>query len=961
MPRIVMTLAACATALGVAGGSSALAAGSSVPSLSQPLPGSDRLPNGWGLHPAGRQVLTTRATTGVWVSPDGRTAYATTSGIFDEAVVHVDGTTLQPTPTLVSDTYQGVLADTLGNVWVSGGPADAVWQFKAAGPALIDARQAGAAPDTPNRGIPATGYPGNMLLAGSELLVAGNLSVPSSVVAAAGGGTCPTGSAICSVVNTVDVSNPDATSPAVHAIPVGRDAYGLAYRRASSTLYVTNWADQTNPARSGGLGTGTVSVVKLNADGTGSETQVVPVGKGPTGLALSRDGSTLVVADSDTDQVSVLAVDPSTGRLTPRQTLSVAPAPGGPLGAAPVAVSMSPDGRYVYVALAGLDAVEVFRLSHGVLSPIAQKVAASFDGRTVRRVAVPASYIPTGWYPDALALGPRPSGTGQRLFVANLRGEGAGPGYYGQTEPLVGSSTEGSLSVIDLPSAGAAWRRALTRWTGQVVSNDQLAPLYDRSLKDPASDACLPAPLPNGGAASSALLCRAQQGKLAARSLHVVIIESENKTFDAYFGDTAGKLSNATADPAYTEYGNAVTTNQHNLAYTYSVNDNFWNEGAESSVLGHSWLSGAYTTVDRELTWGMDYAENLRGQRSNGQYGTTPLSLSGPSSSAVNAQEQQMLDPRTLLIDRAYDAGLSVRLLGTDIGPGSPVAAAGDQVPQNLWGEGGSGVSSDLAWPDVDRAAMFLDGRTISHAWDTFDGPPPANFGKQISFSPADYQKFSLGAWTAAYAGCAHAGGSDASCQHSMPNLLYMQLPENHTYDLSNAFNPLDPTPQSMVADNDYAIGKIIEGLSHSPFWKNTIVFMTEDDNQFTGDHVDIHRTFLLTAGGMARQLGAQGRAASQTGSFPSVDKTTEVLLGLKPMTLFDARAVPLQQAVADTTGASTAPYSAVYPPTPFLAGRTDNPVSGQPALPGLPAVPAVPPVPGQPVVPGQPSLPGVP
>jgi hypothetical protein len=476
--------------------------------------------------------------------------------------------------------------------------------------------------------------------------------------------------------------------------------------------------------------------------------------------------------------------------------------------------------------------------------------------------------------------------------------------------------------------------RALARWTGQVVTNDQIAPLYAHSVKDPASDACVPAPLPNGGEVASRLLCLAQQGKLDPHPLHVLIIESENKTFDSYFGDTAARLRNANADPAYTEYGDSVTTNQHNLAYTYSVNDNFWNEGAESSVLGHSWLSGAYTTLDRELTWGMDYSQNLRGQRSSGQYGTTPLSLSGPSSSAVNNQEQLMLDPRTLLIDQAYNAGLSVRLLGTDIGPGSPVATAGDQVPQSLWGEANSGVSSDLAWPDVDRAAMFLNGKTISHAWDTFDGPPPTNFGKQISFSPSDYQRFSLSAWTAAYNRCATAGGSDAACQQSMPNLVYMQLPENHTYDLSNAFNPLDPTPQSMVADNDYAIGEVIQGLSRSPFWKNTIAFMTEDDNQFTGDHVDIHRTFLLTAGGMASQLGAHGRTATQTGSFASIDKTTEVLLGLKPMTLFDARAAPLQQVVADTTGASTTPFAAVYPPTPFLAGRADSPAPGQPGLP---------------------------
>jgi len=419
------------------------------------------------------------------------------------------------------------------------------------------------------------------------------------------------------------------------------------------------------------------------------------------------------------------------------------------------------------------------------------------------------------------------------------------------------------------------------------------------------------------------VLCGVQRGSIDPRALHVVIIEAENKTFDSYFGDTAARLTDANADPAYAEYGQAVTTNQHNLAETYNVDDNFWNEGAEASTLGHSWLSGSYTTLDRELTWGPDYSQNLRGQRSNGQYGASPGTLSGASDPAVNAQEQTMLDPRRLLIDEAFSAGRSVRLLGTDINPESPTAAAGDQVPQNLWGESGSGVSSDLAWPDVDRAAMFLHGTTVSHAWDAFDGPtPPPNFGKRLSFSPVDDRKFTLDGWASAYRRCAAAGGTDASCQAAMPNLTYMQLPENHTYDVSNVFNPLDPTPASMVADNDYAIGEIIAGLSATPFWKNTIVFVTEDDNQFTGDHVDIHRTFLLSAGGLARPLGARGHVATQVGSFASIDKTTEILLGLKPLTLFDARAAPLQQAVADTTGATTTPYTAVFPPTPFLAGH---------------------------------------
>ncbi|MHB1787262.1 MAG: YncE family protein, partial [Acidimicrobiales bacterium] len=499
-------------------------------SLSEPLPGSDRMPNGWGLHPAGTQVLTNRGTTGVVVSPDGKSIYATTSGIFEEAVVHIDAATLLPTPTLASDTYQGVLADAAGNVWVSGGPANAVWQYKAVGPALVDVRQAGVVPDTPNRGIPVTGYPGNMVMAGPWLAVAGNLSVPNSVVTSASrGGSCAQ-SDICSVINLVDASNPDAMSPPVHAIPVGRDAYGLAYRSARGTapdtLYVSNFADQTNPRRSGGAGVGTVSVVSLDrATGTGTETQVLPVGMGPAGLALSPDGRTVVTADSGSDQLSVLAVNPATAKLSPSQVVSVA-APRSPLGTTPVGVAFSPDGKYLYVTLAGLNAVEVFAVSNGKVAALPQKVRASFEGRT-HVVGVPGTYIPTGWYPDAMAVGPEPSGHGQRLYVANLRGEGSGPGFYGQVEPLVGSSTEGSVSAIDLPIGAKGLAGALQHWTAQVVNNDQLGPLYSQSFQDPATNACLAAPLPNGSTAHSDLICKASKGVLNPKDHHVVIIDAE--------------------------------------------------------------------------------------------------------------------------------------------------------------------------------------------------------------------------------------------------------------------------------------------------------------------------------------------------------------------------------------------------------------------------------------------------
>jgi DNA-binding beta-propeller fold protein YncE len=915
----VRRVTAVVLALGLVSAGAARAVGPPGPAaVNALLPGGVRMPNGWALNPAGTQVVTDRAPTGVTVAPDGHAAYAVTSGIFTEAVEAVDAKSLVAVPTTVGSAYQGVAADGTGNVWASGGPDNVVHQYTAVGPALVDIRQAGPVPGSPSLGIPVTGYPGTMLLAGHLLFVAGNLSVPAAVAKTASHGAVGcANSDICSVINVVDVSSPLATSPVVNAIPVGRDAFGLAYRPASRTLYVANWADQTNPARAGGAGT--VSVVSVSPAGSGREVQVIPVGKGPTGVALSPDGHTLAVADSDSDQISLLSIG-SDGMVTGTRVVAVGVRPGAPLGSAPVAVSFSPDGSLLYAALSGLNALEVLT---GDGQPIPESVTVPYQGRKVS-VRVPATYVPTGWYPDAMAIAPGQSGSGTRLYVANLRGEGAGPGlFYGQLEPVVGSGTEGSLSVIDVPAAASARAQAFASWTSQVVANDQLAPVWDAQLADPAADSCLPAPLPGGGQAVSSLLCDAQQGRLDPRPLHVVQIMAENKTFDSYFGDTKAQFPGANANPLYTLYGQPITPNQHQLAKQFNVADDFWNEGAESSVLGHSWLTGGYTTVANELGWGQSYDQKIRGNRPGGQYSGTVVG--GKSDPAVAAQEGTMLDPRARLVDLIANPaidhfGLTQRIYGTDVSSGS--AANADLAPQGLWGEGPtSPVDTDLAFPDVDRANMFLHGQTVSHAWDVLQGgAPPKTFGQTLAFSPADKAKYTLDSWTAAYQRCRQGGGSDATCQTAMPNYLYLQLPENHTFVVSNVFNPVDPTPQSMVADNDYAIGLIAQALSKSPFWQNTLFLVTEDDNQFTGDHVDLHRTFLLSAGGLARRLGPAGQVAKQTGSFPSVLKTVEVLFGLPPLTLFDWRATPLQDVLVPSLAARTpSTYQAVTPAVPFL------------------------------------------
>jgi DNA-binding beta-propeller fold protein YncE len=877
-------------------------------------------PNGWLLRPAGIQIDTPRAPTGVTVSPDAKTAYVVNSGIFDEQLVVIDAETLARTLAPATDLYMGVAADGAGNVWAAGGNRNKVWQFRAVGPAAVGTRHAGLIPGSPNIGISTVGYPGNMVLGpGNRLFVAGNLSVPQSFIATRDSlaGACPNGAPaakpICSVVNVIDVSNPMAQSPAVRLVPVGRDAYGLALKGGTANkLYVTNWADETNAARA--AGTGTVSIVNL-ASSHETELTKIAVGHRPTGIALSPDGSTLVVANTGDDTITIFSVGPS-GDLTLVDTKSVKTSADAPRGAAPIAVAFAPDGSYLFVALAGQNAVQV-RNADGTAIPRTVTVG---SGSGAQSVSVPNTYIPSGWFPSALATSPAPSGAGpMRLWVTNLKGIGGGPGFNGDAEPFMGSRTQGTVSAIDVAAS------SFDEWTATVVENNHWTQLFTVGAEDAASNSCLAAPLPSG-TAYSRLLCPAHRAAdgVDPHQLHVVYIVKENKTFDQYFGDIKPTLPDADADPTWLLYGEPVTTNQHNLARAFRLSDNFWSD-AEVSVTGHSWTSAGYATEHNEITWGPEYDMGIRGHRNSGQYDGQ---FSGPTDSDVRAAEGHLVEPEERLVDVFADSDYTFRIYSDDVEQDRPAAA--QQIPIGKWGIGSSTIhhGRDLDFPDTDRAEILLHGHVISNAW-TFCGvpctsppsPPPATFGNDFALTDSEKTKFTLDGWKGLYDECIGLGGTNASCQSAMPNFLYVALPVDHTL----GFNPYLPTPASMVANNDYAVGMIVDALSKSPFWKNTAIFVVEDDTQLAGDHVDSHRTFLLTAGGLARSGGTH--VSHQAGSFPALLKTIETLFGLEPFTIYDRGAVPLHDVLVEcltvsifcSNAAHTDNYDAVKPPVPFL------------------------------------------
>jgi len=823
-----------------------------------------RLPNGWCLSPAGANVDVLRFPLGIVPTSNGKVVVTSNSGGVQGLTV-IDQGTLQTSQTTAANLFMGVAETADHRVYAAGGNANRVFRYAFAGGTLasqdltedatfplhgaIDGAAGnlgqGAQVVPAVDGIRVTSYPGTLLSWGTYVLAAGTLSEPST--------TCPGKQPVCGFVSVVDTTSDTVVGRAA----VGRDPIGLAVDPVRKLLYVSNWADEAGR----GAGHGTVSVVSLADPTKPRELTTVRVGHHPVSVQLSADRRRLFVANTNDDSLSVLDVS---ARPRVVATESVKPLQGIPVGAHPDALALSPDGKTLFVALAGMNAVEVR------------------DGRTGARVAGRPMYIPTGWYPSALAV----TGTAKsyQLWVTNAKGTGPSMGYNGSVLAN-GTATNGTVSVVTLPvPAGTA-----NAWTSAVVRND--------SLDDVAVSPCAR----DQGIRVSAVLCP-PKGKRSPLK-HMVFVVTENKTFDQYFGDLPTSDTGYRADPAYVLYGQEVTPNHHKMATPYSLGDNFFSD-AEVSVTGHSWTSGAIATDHNERTWEADYDQGIRGTHGNGD----PLrgSLSDSQGAQIQAGEDELYDPEGGFVFEAF------RRAGA-----TPPSDHPGRLSMAIYGEGTARESGktmdvykapgwkngDIAYSDTCRVLTFRDGVAPDGPSPAFSqGSPPAGIATNDCDGRTLASAFTLKHWTEVY----NKTGRDI-----MPSFLYISLPQNHTL----ATTVGNPTPQSMVADNDYALGLLVDSLSHSPFWSSTAVLQTEDDTQVAGDHISALRDYLQVASPWARP-----GPNHQYGSMPALLRTIELVFGVRPISLFDRLAMPMHEAFLPSLSSrpNLSPYTAVKPAVPF-------------------------------------------
>jgi hypothetical protein len=314
---------------------------------------------------------------------------------------------------------------------------------------------------------------------------------------------------------------------------------------------------------------------------------------------------------------------------------------------------------------------------------------------------------------------------------------------------------------------------------------------------------------------------------------YVFYVIRENRTYDQVLGD----IPQGNGDPRLALFGNDVTPNAHALAQNFVLFDNFYVD-ADVSYNGHSFSTAAYATDYIEKLWQTGYGGRSAGPylAEGGGFFRNPFgNVSAPQSGYI--------------WDYAQRQGIGVRSYGEFVQnqtrlPNGDVTAVGT-VP------GLSGLVAPA------YAGWDLDIRD----------------NKRIDIWLKEFTQFQQ--------------------DRNLPQLSIIRLANDHT----NGSKPGAPTPRAMVAENDFALGRLVEAISNSPYWKESVVLALEDDAQSGPDHVDSHRSVLLVASPFVRRAAIDHTFYTTSG----VLRTIELVLGLPPMSQYDAAATPLYAAFQST------------------------------------------------------------
>lgn len=397
----------------------------------------------------------------------------------------------------------------------------------------------------------------------------------------------------------------------------------------------------------------------------------------------------------------------------------------------------------------------------------------------------------------------------------------------------------------------------IAKYTSQVFADNQWNGLADRNQKGSKNDKPVAVPTKIGA---------------PSKIKHVFVIVQENRTYDQVLGDDP----RGNGDAADAQFGQKVTPNAHAIAQQFPLIDNLYSAGTNSAV-GHTWLDAGFVNDYLERS----YANYVR------DYGQ-PDALVYPKSG--------------FLWDDAMAHGLSAHVWGE----------------YAEWYTDSSGTNFAGTWSDWYHDSQVLEGKIkgplnypLGHYTTHTDVP-----SLQKILSP-DFPNFQTRIPDQYRADLFSMDFKKYVKNNNLPNLNMLWVMDNHT----NGVNAGYPTPSAMAADNDLATGRIIDQISHSKYWKDSAIFVVQDDSQNGIDHVDGHRAPAYVVSPYAKR----GAVVNTYYSQDNITRTVEQILGIPPMNQLDMTAEPMYDVFTDKPNLT--PYNVQPNEIPL---NTMNPTAAQ-------------------------------
>jgi len=830
--------------------------------------GTTVLPNGRLITPAGKNIVTAPHPYGLTLSPDGNTVVTANSGTNPLSITIIrnilsDNPEVQQIPPGPS-TDRGVLASVFmglavspdnQKVYVAGGQTNTIYLFD-----LQTREKAGeiscATPDYPD------GYIGDLTLSkdGKTLYAVDQTGFRMIII------------------NT-------ERKTVRHSVPVGRYPFGICLSPDEKKIYVANVGmfeyglikenrkDTTKikpidfPASAygseemiEGIDNDTVfipglgdpnaieafSVFAINIEDaahpeviakiktghlTGSLVEGIPAVGGSSPNSIVATDEFIFVSNGNNDNISVI----STTKDTVVHTIYLKPDERVRQfrGVIPFGLAVSHDGKRLYVAESGINAIAVVNIPEFEIS----------------------GHIPTGWFPAKLAV----SQDDKKLIIANAKGYGSGPNGGRNYEPgpegsYIGSLMKGSVQIVDIPD-----EEQLKKTTGQVINNNFLFFSADDTLFTARKNN--PVPLYPG----------AKESPIK----HIVFISKENRTYD----EILGQIEKGRGGPSLARYGEhasfrnwektdsvtdaTVMPNHLALARQFAMSDNFYVD-SDVSADGHRWLVNTYPNEWCETATAASYGGNRR-------YLDT---LKAPGRFAMNGSAGAIYpedyNEAGSMWDHLERNGVAFYNFGFSV-----MFEPALYKPEYKY----TGVRHYVNFP-LPAALFDRTSRTY----------PTYNMAIPDQFRVDQFEKEFHSKWVE---------GHD-----TLPRIITVILPNDHgAGDRPEAGYPFR---ESYMADNDLAVGRIVEFLSHTPYWKNMLIVITEDDAQNGVDHVDAHRSILMLISPWVKR----DYVSHVHYSFGSIFKTFWNILGLPYLNQYDAGATDLADFFTDTP--DYGPYNAL-------------------------------------------------